>query len=68
MVVIVVGDLFEFRDIEQLREIIEVEHRVVLAVVAKERHVLAQVHILQVIGDEASVTPLNALAELFQNF
>lgn len=39
------------------------EHRVVVTMFAKERNVLAQIHILQVIGDEAAVTALNALAE-----
>ena len=59
------GDLFELRNVKQLCEIVKMEHRVVLAVFAKERHVLAKVHVFQVIGDEAAVTTLYALPELF---
>ncbi len=65
MMMICVRNLFQFRNIQQGREIIEVEHRVVLAVFAKEGYVLAEVHIFQVIGDEAAVASLYALPELF---
>ena len=40
------------------------EHRVVLTVLAKERSVLAKIHILEVISYKASVTTLRAFAEL----
>ena len=63
MVVIFVGNFFKFRDIQQRREIVEVEHGVVFAVVAKERDILAEVHILQMIGNETAVTTLYPLAE-----
>ncbi len=46
MVVIVFRYLFQLRDIQQRGEIIKVEHRIVFTVLAKERHVLAKVHIL----------------------
>lgn len=63
MVVIFVGHLFEFRDIQELREIVKVEHGVVFAVVAIERDILAEIHILQMIRDEAAVTSLYPLTE-----
>jgi hypothetical protein len=53
----------ELRRIDELREISEVEHRVVLTVFAKERNVLSEVHILQMVCDKAAVTALYALAE-----
>lgn len=68
MVVIFVGYLFEFRDIQELCEIVKVEHRIVFAVFTEERHVLAKVHILQMIGDETAVAPLYPLTELLQYF
>lgn len=43
------------------------EHRLVFAVVAKERYVFAEVHILEVIGDKATVTTLNAFAKIFEH-
>src|SRR5436190_1451760 len=39
------------------------EHRLVLAVVAEECHFFAEIHILQIVGDEAAVATLNALAK-----
>lgn len=68
MVVIVLGDLLELRDVHQFREIIEVEHRIVLAVFAEESDILAEIHILQMIGDETAVTTLYAFAKFLQNF
>ena len=64
MVVIVFRNFLELRNVQQLRKIVEVEHRVVLTVLTKERHVLAQVHILQVIRDKAAVTSLYPLSKL----
>ena len=57
------GDLFELGDIEQPGELIEVEHGVVLTVFAKERHVFAEIHVLEMVRDEAAVAALNALSE-----
>lgn len=44
-------------------EFLKVEHRLVLAVFAKERDILAEVHVFEVIGDKAAVATLDALAE-----
>ena len=44
------------------------EHRLVLAVIAEKRDVLAEIHILEMIGDKASVTTLYALAEFLLDF
>ena len=55
----------EFLDIEQFRELIKMEHRVVLAVLAKESDVLTQVHVLEVIGNKTAVAALYTLAEFF---
>ena len=55
--------LVQLSDVEQFCEIVEVEHRLVLAVLTKECHVLAEVHILEVIRDKTSVAALDALAE-----
>ena len=62
VMVLIIGTI-ELREVHQLRELIEVEHRLVLAVLTKERDVLAKVHILEVIRNKAAVAPLNALAE-----
>lgn len=68
MMMVVFRNLFELRYVQQLGEIIEVKHRIVLTVIAKERDVLAEVHILQVISDKTAVTTLNTLTELIQYF
>lgn len=57
------GHLFEFRDVHQFRELIEMEHGFVLAVFAKESHVLAEVHVLEMIRNEAAIATLDALSE-----
>ena len=41
------------------------EHRIVLTVFAKKGNVLAEIHVLEVIGDKASIASLNALSEYF---
>jgi hypothetical protein len=53
--------------IKQRGKLIEMKHRVVLAVLAEERDIVTEVHILQMVGNKASVTPLNALSEIAQN-
>lgn len=62
-----VGRLLEFRGVQKPRELIEMEHRMVAAMLAEKRNVLAEVHILEMIGDKAAVTPLHAPAEFFYN-
>lgn len=57
----------ELRWVEQGRKLVEVKHRIVLAVFAEKGDVLTQVHILQVIRDKAAVAALDALAEFFEN-
>ena len=54
----------ELCHIEKLRELVKMEHRLVLTVFAKECDVLAEVHVLKVIGDKAAVAALDALAKL----
>lgn len=39
------------------------KHVPVLAVLAEERNVLAEIHVLEVVCNKASVAALNALAE-----
>lgn len=65
---IFVGNLFQLRNIEQPSELVEVEHRLVFAVVAEKRHVLAKIHILKVISNKTAIATLNALAKFEQNF
>ena len=62
------GDLFELRNVQQLRELIEVEHRFVLAVFAKERHVLAEIHVFEMVCNKASIAALDAFSEFFKDF
>ena len=40
------SDFFQLGDIHQPCEIVEVKHALVLAVLAEERHVLAEIHVL----------------------
>ena len=61
------GHLFEFRDVHQFRELIEMEHGFVLAVFAKESHVLAEVHIFEMVGYEAAITTLYPLPKIFKD-
>lgn len=65
--VIVFGNFLELRYIKHLRKIIEVEHRLVLAVFAEKRGVFTKVHIFQMVSDKAAIAPLNALAEFADN-
>ena len=44
------------------------EHRLVFAVVAKERDIFAEIHIFEVIGNKTAVTTLDAFAKIVQNF
>lgn len=64
----VVGYLFQLGDVHKFRKIVEMEHRFVLTVFAKKGHVLAEVHVLEMVCDETPVTSLNPLAELFYYF
>jgi hypothetical protein len=68
VVMIVFGNFLQLRDVDQLRKVVEVEHRLVLTVLAEEGHVLAEIHVLEMIGDETSVTTLNALAKFVDDF
>jgi len=53
----------KFRGIEQLREIIEVEHGIIFAMFAEESHIVSQPHVLQMKGHETSVASLDSLSE-----
>ena len=57
------GYFFELRYIQQTGEVVEVEHVLVLAMFTEERHVLAEIHVFQMIGDKAAIAALDALAE-----
>ena len=63
LVVVFFSDFFQFRNIHKPGEVVEVEHVLVLAVFAKERHVFAEMHVLEVIRDKAAIAALNAFAE-----
>ena len=63
LVMMIAGGYVEFADIDQAGELVKVKHRFVLTVFAKERDVLTEVHILEMVGDKAPVTPLDALAK-----
>jgi len=56
----------ELRRVHQPRKFIEMKHIVVPAVLAKERNVLAEIHIFKMIRNKASVTSLNTFPEFFQ--
>jgi len=43
------------------------EHRLVFAVFAEKRDIVAEIHILQMIGDKTPVAALDAFAKLCQN-
>jgi len=59
--------LVQFADIEQLCEVVKMEHSLVLAVFAKEGYVFAEIHILEVISDKTAVATLDAFAKFFEN-
>ena len=58
------SNLLKLADVDKPGELIEMEHVLVLAVFAEERDIFPQVHVLQVICNEASIAALDALAEL----
>jgi len=62
-----VGDLFYLRQIHQLGERFEMEHRFVMAVIAEKGHILAKIHILEMICDKTPVATLDALTELLDH-
>jgi hypothetical protein len=62
MVVFVLG-LAKFSGIHQPGELIEMKHRLVPAVLAVERDVLAEVHIFEVERNKTAVAPLHAAAK-----
>jgi hypothetical protein len=55
--------VWEFGDVEDARELVEVEHGVVFAVLAVVGGVLAEPHVFHVKGDKTAVTALDTLAE-----
>lgn len=63
MMVIVFFGFAELRCIEKFREILEVEHRIVFAVLAEERHIVTEPHVFEVICDEAAIATLDAFSE-----
>ena len=65
---VVLGNFAKLAQIHQARKIVEMEHRLVLTMLAKKRDVLAQVHILQIIRNITTITALHALTEFFYYF
>ena len=65
---IFVRDLFQFRNVHEPGEVIEVKHVLVLTVFAKERHVLAEIHVFEMVRNEASIAALDAFSEFLYNF
>jgi hypothetical protein len=58
----------EFGRVKKFREFVKMEHRLVTAVFAKKRNILAEIHVLKMVRDKASVTPLDAFPEIVKNF
>lgn len=65
---IVFGNLAQLAQIQKARKIVEVKHRLVFAVLAEERDVLAEIHVLQIIRNITAVAALHALAEFLDDF
>lgn len=68
MMVLVFLGFAELRGVHEPRKVVEVEHCVVLAVLAEERDVLSEIHVLEVIGDETAIAALDALTEFGEDF
>lgn len=68
MAVFAISKSGEGFEVEHVREVVEVEHVVRLAVLAEERRILAEPQILHEEGDVAAVASLDALAELRAQF
>lgn len=64
--VMIFGNFFELAYVEMLRKKLEVEHRIVFAVLAKESNVFAEIHILEMVCNETAVAALNAPPEIRQ--
>lgn len=62
------GDLFQFADVDMFRKKVEMEHRLVFAVFAKECYIFAEIHVFQMICNETPVTSLNTLSKFIQRF
>jgi hypothetical protein len=65
--VVIFRDLFQFSYVNVPGKQIEMKHRFVLTVLTKECYIIAKIHILKMIRDEASVTSLYAFAEFVQH-
>jgi uncharacterized membrane protein len=65
---IVFGNFAQFAQIQKAGELVKMKHRVVLTMLAKIRHVLAEIHILQMIRNITAVTALHAFAEFLDYF
>lgn len=62
----VAARLVQFRKVHLPGKIVEVEHRIVLTMLAEKCNVLTQVHILEMISDKAAIAPLYALTKSFE--
>jgi hypothetical protein len=60
-------DFLQFRYVYQPREFVEMKHVLVFTVLTEKSHILAEIHVLEVICDKAAIAALNALAE-YRNY
>jgi hypothetical protein len=66
--VVIIRQFLQFADVDMFGKLLKMEHRIVLAVVAKECYVFAEIHVFQMVSDEAAVASLHPFAELLQNY
>ena len=59
--------LVELRKVHHAAELVEVKHGLVLTVLAKEGHVFAEIHVLEVVSNKAAIAALDALAEFVED-
>ena len=63
----IIGDFLELGYVHQSREFVEVKHVRIFAVLAEKGNVLAEIHVLKMICNEASVAALDTLAEFSED-
>jgi len=62
------GDFFQLADVDVPGKQVEMEHRIVLAMFTEKGNILAEIHVLEMVGDKTPVTPLNSFAEFANDF
>ena len=63
----IVRHFAELVQIQKLRKLVKMKHRLVLTMLAEKRYVFAQIHILQIIRNVTTIAALHAFAEFFYN-